>query len=98
MTQITINSKESKKTLPKNALQEVSTGEFFERFLASQKISPTKKHGLSDNAAVTFRNETSDILRHCNPHDAVHSPETTHQAELKITTIIKFIPMQPLMR
>ena len=78
MTQITINSKESKKTLPKNALQEVSTGEFFERFLASQKISPTKKHGLSDNAAVTFRNETSDILRHCNPHDAVHSPETTH--------------------
>lgn len=28
MTQITINSKESKKTLPKNALQEVSTGEF----------------------------------------------------------------------
>lgn len=71
MTQITINSKESKKTLPKNALQEVSTGEFFERFLASQKISPTKKHGLSDNAAVTFRNETSDILRHCNPHDAV---------------------------
>lgn len=78
MTQITINSKESKKTLPKNALQEVSTGEFFERFLASQKTSPTKKHGLSDNAAVTFRNETSDILRHCNPHDAVHSPETTH--------------------
>lgn len=77
MTQITINSKESKKTLPKNALQEVSTGEFFERFLASQKISPTKKHGLSDNAAVTFRNETSDILRHCNPHDAVLSRNDT---------------------
>ena len=36
MTQITINNTESKKSLPKNALQAVSTGEFFERFLESQ--------------------------------------------------------------
>ena len=33
MTQITINNAENKKSLPKNALQTVSTGEFFERFL-----------------------------------------------------------------
>ena len=78
MTQITINNTESKKSLPKNALQAVSTGEFFERFLESQKMSSTKKHGLSDSAAVTFRNETCDILCHCNPHNATHAPETTH--------------------
>ena len=78
MTQITINNAESKKSLPKNALQTVSTGEFFERFLESQKMSSTRKHGLSDSAAVTFRNETCDILCHCNPHNATHAPETTH--------------------
>lgn len=78
MTQITINNTESKKSLPKNALQAVSTGKFFERFLESQKMSPTKRHGLSDSAAVTFRNETCDILCHCNPHNAIHAPETTH--------------------
>ena len=41
-------------------------------------MSSTKKHGLSDSAAVTFRNETCDILCHCNPHNATHAPETTH--------------------
>lgn len=78
MTQITINHTESNKFLPKNALQSVSTGEFFERFLVSQKASPNKRYGLSDEAAVTFRNETCDILCHCNPHNAVFAQETTH--------------------
>ena len=32
MTQITINSTDSKKILPQNALQNVSCGKFFEQF------------------------------------------------------------------
>ena len=76
MTQITINNTESKKSLPKNALQAVSTSEFFERFLESQKMSPTKKHGLSDSAAVTFRNETCDIYA-----IAIHMMQYIHQKQ-----------------
>ena len=53
MTQITINSTDSKKILPQNALQNVSCGKFFEQFLDSQKISPTKSNGLSPEAVVT---------------------------------------------
>ena len=67
MTQITINSTDSKKILPQNALQNVSCGKFFEQFLDSQKISPTKSNGLSPEAVVTYRSETTDILNHCNP-------------------------------
>ncbi len=78
MTQITINSTDSKKILPQNALQNVSCGKFFEQFLDSQKISPTKSNGLSPEAVVTYRSETTDILNHCNPHDATQAQETTH--------------------
>ncbi len=78
MTQITITNADKKKSLPKNALQSVVCGNFFEGFLESQKVSPTKSNGLSSEAVVTFRNETTDILCHCNPHDAVHNQETTH--------------------
>ena len=78
MIQITINSTDSKKILPQNALQNVSCGKFFEQFLDSQKISPTKSNGLSPEAVVTYRSETTDILNHCNPHDATQAQETTH--------------------
>lgn len=77
MEQITINTSE-KKLLPKNALQSVTCGKFFEQFVDSQRVSPTKSHGLSPEAVATFRSETTDILCHCNPHNAVHAPETTH--------------------
>ena len=46
MEQITINTSE-KKLLPKNALQSVTCGKFFEQFVDSQRVSPTKSHGLS---------------------------------------------------
>lgn len=78
MTQITINNTEQKKSLPKNALQSVVCGDFFEQFLDSQRISSTKSHGLSPEAAVTFRAETTDVMCHCNPHHAVNAQETTH--------------------
>ena len=78
MTQITINPTEQKKSLPKNALQSVVCGDFFEQFLDSQRTSETKSNGLSPEAAVTFRAETTDVMCHCNPHYAVNAQETTH--------------------
>ena len=42
MTQITINSTDSKKILPQNALQNVSCGKFFEQFLDSQTLLSRK--------------------------------------------------------
>lgn len=78
MTQITIKNTEQKKSLPKNALQSVVCGDFFEQFLDSQRVSKTKSNGLSPEAAVTFRKETSDVMCHCNPHYAVNVQETTH--------------------
>ena len=80
MTQITINSNDAdtKKQLPHNTLQRVSCGKFFEQFLDSQRKSSTKSNGLSPEAAATFRLETTDILNHCNPHNAIQAQETTH--------------------
>lgn len=60
-------------------LQDVCSGVAFEDFLQSQKATSTK-HGLSDLGAYNLRTSTIDILSHCNPHDAVDNPETTHLA------------------
>ena len=58
-------------------LQEVHSGPAFEEFLQSQKATATKS-GLSDLGAYNLRASTTDILNHCNPHDAVSNRETTH--------------------
>lgn len=61
-----------------NILQAVCCGKYFERFLDSQKQSEINPHGMTVESIVTFREETTDILSHCNPHDAVKNSETTH--------------------
>ena len=68
-------SAESPKT---NILQNVSSGEFFEKFIDSQRRSESKPKGLSPEAVAIYRAETTDVLNHCNPHDASSNPETTH--------------------
>lgn len=73
MTEIIVKHKSQKD----NTLQEVHSGEAFEAFLQSQKKT-SSKDGLSDNEAYNLRASTTDILNHCNAHDAVHSPEVTH--------------------
>ncbi len=73
MTEIVIKKPEDEGM----ALQNVQTGDAFEDFLQSQKATPTKR-GLSDVGAYNLRATTCDILNHCNPHDAVTNPETTH--------------------
>ena len=73
MTEIVVtNGMNSKETL-----QNVESGEAFESFLQSQKKS-SLKDGLSDTEAYNLRASTTDILNHCNPHDAVCNPEITH--------------------
>jgi len=73
MTDIIVanTNKDSKK------LQNAVCGETFEAFVQSQKATDNKR-GLSDVGAYNLRASTSDILEHCNPHNATASPETTH--------------------
>lgn len=78
MEQIIVNNGGQTKTKGPNALQVVSAGKFFEAFLDSQRQSDSKPKGLSAEAIVRFREETFDVLSHCNPHNAVQSAETTH--------------------
>ncbi len=73
MTEIVVKGVESKGKI----LQNVSSGESFERFLQSQKATQ-EKEGLSDIEAYNLRATTLDILNHCNPHDATDNRETTH--------------------
>lgn len=73
MTEIVVKNGEKKKYV----LQEVHSGEAFEYFLQSQKAS-SLKDGLSDKETYNLRASTTDILNHCNPHDAIQSPEVTH--------------------
>lgn len=58
-------------------LQTVEQKEYFNQFVESQKM-PNKKHGISAQGAAILRDETCDILSHCNPHNAADSSETTH--------------------
>ena len=78
MEEIIINTGKQENPAKKNILQNVNGGEYFERFIDSIKQSNSKPHGLSAEGIVTFRDETADILSHCNPHDAVTNRETTH--------------------
>lgn len=73
MTEIIVKSEDKEI----KALQEVHSGEAFESFLQSQKATPIKD-GLSDIEAYNLRASTTDILNHCNAHDAVNNPEVTH--------------------
>lgn len=82
MEKIVINYKDTSVSGGK-VLQNVKCGSFFENFLQSQKqgYQPDgqyKKKGLTAEGAAIMREETVDILRHCNPHDAHDAIETTH--------------------
>ncbi|MBE6331702.1 MAG: endonuclease [Bacteroidales bacterium] len=48
-------------------------GPMFESF-----VEELEKKGIASNDIVNFREETQDILMHCNPHDAINNDETTH--------------------
>lgn len=76
--QIIVNTGGQTTSTRSNILQTVSCGKYFERFIDSQKQSEHKPHGMTVEGIVTFREETTDILSHCNPHDAVTNRETTH--------------------
>lgn len=80
MEQIIINKERKQTDTRKKVLQEVNSGTFFERFIDHIRRSDKNPKGLSNSAIATFREEASDILAHCNPHDAVNNTETTHLA------------------
>lgn len=61
----------------------IEYGAHFNAFIENQKKGPKldgsyKKKGISSEGAARLRDETTDILSHCNPHNAVSSIETTH--------------------
>lgn len=66
-----------KKDASNAALQQVHSGDVFEYFLQSQKKT-SSKDGLSDTEAYNLRASSTDILNHCNAHDAVQNSEVTH--------------------
>lgn len=80
MEQIIVNKGTKTDNQKKNVLQEVTSGEFFEKFIDYIRRSESNPKGLSNAAIATFREEASDVLAHCNPHYAVNLPETTHLA------------------
>ena len=86
MPQIIVNTPPVNNVAEDNVLQQVSCGNFFNSFVESQKIGyvnpegKVKKKGLSVEGALTLKQETCHILSHCNPHNAVDKPETTHLA------------------
>ena len=80
MEQIIINRGPKADNTKKNVLQDVTAGEFFEKFIDYIRRSESNPKGLSNAAIATFREEACDVLAHCNPHDAVTYPETTHLA------------------
>lgn len=51
----------------------VLSGKCFDTFVDQQK-----NKGVTAQGAANLRSETTDILAHCNPHDAVENDETTH--------------------
>lgn len=53
--------------------EDIQLGKCFESFVEQQKSK-----GITAQGAVNLREETMDILTHCNPHDAVGNDETTH--------------------
>ena len=77
METIIINNQSSQSAAVRHKLQTVEMKENFNQFVESQKI-PNKKHGITAAGAVVLREETCDILSHCNPHNAYDCQETTH--------------------
>ncbi len=66
-----------------SALNQVTMGVHFNTFVLEQTIGPKadgtyKKKGITSTGAAVLKEETVQILAHCNPHNAVHNPETTH--------------------
>ena len=80
MEQIIVNKGVKTDNSKKNVLQEVTSGEFFEMFIDYIRRSESNPKGLSNAAIATFREESCDVLAHCNPHNAVNNAETTHLA------------------
>lgn len=85
MEQIIVEKNQDTNVEKKDNLQKVICGNHFESFLESQKKGHKsdgtfKKKGLSIEGALTFRNETTHILSHCNPHYGVRQPEICHLA------------------
>ncbi len=77
MEHIIVNT--GKQTTEKGAiLQNVTCSTYFERFIDSKKQTEYRPKGLVLDEVVNMREETTDILCHCNPHDAVTNKETTH--------------------
>ena len=52
---------------------DIQLGDCFNSFVDRQK-----QKGVTPQGAVNLRIETTDILAHCNPHDAINNDETTH--------------------
>ena len=80
MEQIIVNKGVKPENPKKNILQEVTVGDFFGDFVKQIRCTENNPKGLSTEAVVTFTEEAADVLAHCNPHDAVDKPETTHLA------------------
>lgn len=80
MEQIIINKNIKTDNPKRTVLQEVTCGDFFDRFIKYIRRSNSNPKGLSTEAIATFREETCDVLAHCNPHNAVTNAETTHLA------------------
>lgn len=64
-------------------LNDVEMGAHFDLFVSLQTMGPKpdgtyKAKGLTAAGAATLREETAHIMAHCNPHDAIKNPETTH--------------------
>ena len=84
MPQIIINSSSLDSQNQASTLQSVNCGPFFNAFVESQKKGyetpdgKVKKKGISSLGASNLRTETAEIMSHCNPHNAVSRPETTH--------------------
>lgn len=84
MPQIIINSTPITGQTQVSTLQSVNCGSFFNDFVESQKKGyetpdgKVKKKGITSLGAINLRTETAEIMSHCNPHDAVSNPETTH--------------------
>ncbi len=84
MSQIIINVPSQDDHNRTSTLQSPNCGPFFNAFVESQKKGyetpdgKVKKKGISPLGASNLRRETAEIMSHCNPHDAVENPETTH--------------------
>ena len=80
MEQIIVNKGSKVENSQNHVLQDVTCGEFFDKFIRYIRRSESNPKGLSTQAIATFREEACDVLAHCNPHDAVGNNETTHLA------------------